>query len=146
MCLSKLTDYIFNSIKSLLCGLREWICTNQNIVCIVCAENEGPNHSKQMHKLQYRALSLRQRQNRKNMKKGEVDCLKRLTYVQNAMVSIFSCMRGSRRGRGRGPDPPEKSQKYRVSLQYWSGSPEKSQSYQASIQCWAIICPPAKHH
>ena len=36
-------------------------------------------------------------------------------------------------------NPPEKSQKYRVSLQYWSGSPEKSQSYQASIQCWAII-------
>ena len=24
-----------------------------------------------------------------------------------------------------GPDPPEKSQKYRVSLQYWSRSPEK---------------------
>ena len=30
--------------------------------------------------------------------------------------------------------PPEKSQKYRVSLQYWAGSPKKSQSYQASIQ------------
>ena len=30
-----------------------------------------------------------------------------------------------------GPDhTPEKSQKYRVSLQYWSGSPEKPQSYQ----------------
>ena len=37
--------------------------------------------------------------------------------------------------------PPEKSQKYRVSLQYWYGSPEKSQNYQISIQCWAIICP-----
>ena len=43
-----------------------------------------------------------------------------------------------------GPDPPEKSQKIRVSKQYWSGSPEKSQSYQDSIQCWAIIGPPAK--
>ena len=33
-------------------------------------------------------------------------------------------MRGSRRGDG-GPDPPsEKSQKCRVSKQYWSGSPE----------------------
>ena len=34
---------------------------------------------------------------------------------------------------GTDPPPPEKSQKYRVSLQYWSRSPEKSQSYQASI-------------
>ena len=34
---------------------------------------------------------------------------------------------------GQGVRPPEKSQKYRVCLQYWSGSPEKSQSYQASI-------------
>ena len=45
-----------------------------------------------------------------------------------------------------GPDPPEKSQKYRVSKQYWSGSPGKSQNYKASIQCRAIIGPPAKHH
>ena len=43
-------------------------------------------------------------------------------------------------------DSPEKSQSYRVSWQYWSGSPEKSQSYQASIQCWAIIGPPGKCH
>ena len=42
--------------------------------------------------------------------------------------------------------PPEKSQKYLVSLQYWSGSLEKSQSYQASIQCWAIIGLPEKHY
>ena len=42
--------------------------------------------------------------------------------------------------------PPEKSQKYWISLQYWSGSLEKSQSYQASIQCWAIIDLPEKHH
>ena len=41
-----------------------------------------------------------------------------------------------------GTGDPEKSQKYRVSLQYWSRSPEKSQSYQASNQ-WAIIGPPA---
>ena len=35
-------------------------------------------------------------------------------------------MCGSRKGAG-GPDPPpsEKSQKYRVSQRYWSGSPEK---------------------
>ena len=50
------------------------------------------------------------------------------------------------RGGGGGPDPPEKSQKYRVSSQYWSGSPEKSQSYQASIQCWANIPRPVKCH
>ena len=43
-------------------------------------------------------------------------------------------MRGSRGGRGRGPDPLKKSQKYRVSLQYLSGSPGKSQNYKASIQ------------
>ena len=50
-------------------------------------------------------------------------------------------------GAGSPPPPsPEKSQKYRVSYQYWSGSPEQSQSYQASIQCWAIISPPAKRH
>ena len=42
--------------------------------------------------------------------------------------------------------PPEKSQKYRVSWQYWSVSSEKSQSYQASIQCWANISTPAKQH
>ena len=52
-------------------------------------------------------------------------------------------MGGSRGGTG-GPDPPpEKSQKIRISKQYWSRSPENSQSYQASIQCWAIIGPPA---
>ena len=45
--------------------------------------------------------------------------------------------------RGSRPPPPEKSQKIRISKQYWSRSPEKSQSYQASIQCWAIIGPPA---
>ena len=43
------------------------------------------------------------------------------------------------RGTG-GPDPyPEKSQKYRVSLQYWSRSPEKSKSYQASINVWPSL-------
>ena len=49
---------------------------------------------------------------------------------------------------GTGPLPPpntEKSQKYRVSLQYWSDL-QKSQSYQTSIQCWAIVGPPAKRH
>ena len=48
-------------------------------------------------------------------------------------------------GRG-GSRPPEKSQKYRVSKQFWSGPPGKSQNYDASIQCWAIIDPPAKRH
>ena len=38
------------------------------------------------------------------------------------------------------------TKKYRVSLQYWSGSSGKSQSYKASIHCWAIICTPAKRH
>ena len=46
----------------------------------------------------------------------------------------------------RTPPPPEKSQKYRVSYQYWSRFPEKAQGYQASIQCWAIIGTPAKRH
>ena len=58
-------------------------------------------------------------------------------------------MGGSRGGGGGGPrvrTPPENSQKFRVSKQYWSESPKKSQSYQASIQCWAIIGPPAKRH
>ena len=41
------------------------------------------------------------------------------------------------------PSAPEKSQKYSVSLQCWSGSAEKSQSYQACIQSWAIIGTPA---
>ena len=27
-------------------------------------------------------------------------------------------------GQGRPPPPPEKSQKYRIFLQYWTGSPE----------------------
>ena len=54
-------------------------------------------------------------------------------------------MDGSR-GRTGGPDPPEKSQKYTVYLQYWSGCPENSESYQVSIQCLAIFDMRAKHH
>ena len=46
-------------------------------------------------------------------------------------------LRIQRRGQGV-RTPSEKSQKYRVSQQYWSGSPGKSQSCQSSIQCWAI--------
>ena len=49
-------------------------------------------------------------------------------------------------GRTGGQDPPEKSQIYRVSYQYWTGSPVKPQSYQASIQWWATIGPPEKRH
>ena len=72
-------------------------------------------------------------------------------YRGHKCISWFiKAMCGSRGGGGRGfwTISPEKSQKYRVSLQYWSGYPEKSQSYmyQASIQCWAIIGPPAKRH
>ena len=61
-------------------------------------------------------------------------------------LSLYMC--GSRGGDGgSGPPPPvKKSQKYRVSKQYWFGSPEKSQSFQASIQCWANIGTPARRH
>ena len=51
-----------------------------------------------------------------------------------------------RGGGGGGKEVRTPPEKYRVSLQYWSGSPEKSQSYQARIQCWAIIGTPAKCH
>ena len=37
------------------------------------------------------------------------------------------------RGRGYRPPIPEKSQKYRVSSEYWSGSPEKSQSQHSML-------------
>ena len=51
------------------------------------------------------------------------------------------------RGGGQGVQtPPEKSQKYRFSEQYWSRTLEKSQRYQASIQFWAIISMLAKRH
>ena len=44
------------------------------------------------------------------------------------------------RGRGTGVQiPPENSQSYGVSQQYWSEPHGKSQSYQASIQCQASI-------
>ena len=42
--------------------------------------------------------------------------------------------------------PTGKSQSYRVSYQYWSGSHGKSQSYPVGIQCWATICPARKRH
>ena len=46
-----------------------------------------------------------------------------------------------KRGGGGIWTPSEKSQSYRVSQQYWSGSYQKLQNYQASIQCWAITGP-----
>ena len=51
-------------------------------------------------------------------------------------ISQVTYMRGSRGGGGGGSGSgrPEKSQKYKVSLQYWSGLPAKSQSYQANNQ------------
>ena len=58
-------------------------------------------------------------------------------------------MRGSRvRAGGQPPPPPpEKSQKYRVSKQYWSGCPENHKATKpASIHCLAIIGTPAKRH
>ena len=47
-------------------------------------------------------------------------------------------MGGSRGGGGGGggaggPYPPEKSQKYRVSLQYWSGSPENHKTNKSAF-------------
>ena len=44
---------------------------------------------------------------------------------------------------GRGSGPPEKSPKYRVSYQYWSGSPEKSQSYQSEFDVGPSL---VRHH
>ena len=57
-------------------------------------------------------------------------------------------VRIQRGGGTEGPDPPPlgKSQKYRVSEQFWCRSHEKLRSYRASIQCWAIISLPAKRH
>ena len=63
----------------------------------------------------------------------------------NTSVESMGVSRGGGGGQGV-PTHPVKSQKYRVSQEYWSGSPEKPQSYQASIQFWAIIGTPAKHH
>ena len=66
---------------------------------------------------------------------------KTLSGPPDGIFSISACILAHgriQRGAG-GPDPPEKSQNYKVSLLYWSGFPEKSQCYQASIQCWAII-------
>ena len=76
--------------------------------------------------------------------------LKRLEKLVKRTMSSFkqrikSCA-DSEGGREVRTPPPEKSQKYRVSLQNCSGSPVKSQSYQASIQWWATIGPPAKRH
>ena len=72
-------------------------------------------------------------------------CVQTHLIVPNKTVnSLISC--ADPEGATGGPDPPEKSQKYRVSYQYWSRYPEKSQSYQASIQCWVIMSTPAKRH
>ena len=56
----------------------------------------------------------------------------RLDFITEPNTMIPDPWADPEEGTG-GLNPPEKSQKYRVSLQYWSGSPEKSQSYQASI-------------
>ena len=58
-------------------------------------------------------------------------------------------MGGSRGGGGQGVQtpPPEKSQKSRVSYQYWSRSPENNhKASKPAFECWAIIGPPAKRH
>ena len=49
---------------------------------------------------------------------------KKEVFVQQKMHTSYADSE-----EGQGPDPPEKSQKYRVSLHFWSGSPEESQSY-----------------
>ena len=61
-------------------------------------------------------------------------------FIHYRSTHIYSHVRIQRGG---GP-APEKSQNYRISLQYWSGSLEKPQSYEGSIQCWAIIGTPTK--
>ena len=79
----------------------------------------------------------------KNEEMYRCTCNKLVTLVQSIRFSgrkkTCSFMGGSRGGRS-GPPAPEKSQIYRLSLQYWSEYLEKSQSYQASI------CPPSKRH
>ena len=62
-------------------------------------------------------------------------CHEEIKSCNHIITSLFNCvfMGGSRGGGGEltgGPDPPppEKSQKYRVSQQYWSRSTEKSQA------------------
>ena len=62
-------------------------------------------------------------------------------------ICIYSC--ADPEGGGSGP-PPEKVQKYMVSLKLFlailARNTLKSQSYQSSIQCLALIGPPAKRH
>ena len=65
----------------------------------------------------------------------------------------WQCMWWSRWGDRWSRFPPHththihwKITKYRVSLQYLTGSPEKWQKCQASTQCWPINATPAKHH
>ena len=50
-------------------------------------------------------------------------CVRWSPHADRNTFFQMHAMGGSRGGTG-GPDPPEKSQKYRVSLQYWSGSPK----------------------
>ena len=52
-------------------------------------------------------------------------------------VIYYNCHEQIQRGWGqRVRTPlPEKSQKYRVSVQHWFGPPEKLQSYRARISC-----------
>ena len=48
-------------------------------------------------------------------------------------VKIESCYMCRSRGGTGGPYPPEKSQKYRFSKQYWSGSPENHRATKPAI-------------
>ena len=52
------------------------------------------------------------------------EILQRLLYLHSLLWRL-SFVRGYRGGQESGPPPPEKLQKYRVSLQYWPRAPDK---------------------
>ena len=60
------------------------------------------------------------------------------------VITVCVCEGGGGGGGAGGPDPTEKSPKFRETI--LAQIPKKSQNYQASIQCWVIIGPPAKRH
>ena len=73
-------------------------------------------------------------------------CIICLRFNMLCSLSFMGGSKGGGGGQGVWTPPPEKSQKYRVSKQYWSGSPVKPQSLQANIHSWATIGPPVKRH
>ena len=78
---------------------------------------------------------------------GQVGTFYSSTHFYSNTMTLRYSGHGQIQREGQGVRTPlEKSQKYRVSWQYWSRSPEKSQSYQTCIQFLAIIGTPAKRH